>query len=493
MAEVDSGSKKRPPKKRKHISETVNKSQPQRTVKEEIKGWEKNVQEELARMEAYDAGQPNIFKVPSRLRDLEQTDPYTPRLVSIGPCHHKQHEGQEIEKHKKHLLQLVLSRKNKSLDDLEKGDMIVKLLDDAKTCFDKPILEGFDNKQLLEMLLLDACFILELLHNSAHGWKESEENKNPLYVLYQRGFIPFIRRDLLMLENQLPFEVLSKIYSVFWDSKQEIVELVLDFFNPVIPGISKNISCSVKPLHLLNIVLLSLEPTTVKHGSETRILVGSAQEEGKTVSVHSVTRLRGTGIKFEKKESSKFTEIEFKKGKLLIPPLLIHGSTRSTFLNLMAFEQSYPGCGRHITSYISFMDGLINSSKDVEHLVVKGIISHHLGSDEDVATLINNLRKEMVFDTNKNYMSDISKQLNEHYEQKWRTWTATLKREYLKDPWKIISLVAAALLILFTAAQAAYSMTPVVLVAAAAATVSLTASVVTIALIPLSIFVRMFS
>ncbi|KAI7985145.1 UPF0481 protein [Camellia lanceoleosa] len=145
-------------------------------------------------MEAYDAGQPNIFKVPSRLRDLEQTDPYTPRLVSIGPYyhHHKQHAGlKEIEKHKKHLLQLVVSRKNKSLHDLEEGDMIV-MLDDAKTCFDKPILEGFDNKQLLEMLLLDACFILELLLNSAHDWKKCGENKNPLYVLYQRGFIPFI-------------------------------------------------------------------------------------------------------------------------------------------------------------------------------------------------------------------------------------------------------------------------------------------------------------
>ncbi|KAI7985492.1 UPF0481 protein [Camellia lanceoleosa] len=455
MAEVDSGSNKRPPKKRKHCSETVNKSQPQRTVKEEIEGWEKNVQKELDGLEAYDAGQPNIFKVPSRLRDLEQTDPYTPRLVSIGPYYHlhKQHAGlKEIEMHKKHLLQLVLGRKNKSLHDLEEGDMIVKLLDEAKPCFDKPMLEGFYKKQLLKMLLLDACFILELLHNSAHDWKDCGENKNPLYVLYQRGFIPFIRRDLLMLENQLPFSVLFKIYSVFWDSrvsKQTIVDLVLNFVNPVIPGISLKIFPFDDHLHLLNIVHLSLEPN---------ILLGSVkEEEHRTVSVHSVTRLRGTGIKFEKKDSPKFTEIEFKKGKLLIPPLLIHGSTRSTFLNLMAFEQCYPDCGRHITSYISFMDGLIDSSKDVEHLVVKGIISHHLGSDEDVATLINNLRKEMVFDTNKNYMSDISKQLNEHYEQKWRTWTATLKREYLKDPWKIISLLVAGLLILFTAAQAAYS------------------------------------
>ncbi|GMP51027.1 hypothetical protein CsSME_00017417 [Camellia sinensis var. sinensis] len=453
------------PRRRKHDSENVNKSEPQSTVKEEIEGWEKNVQEELDEVEAYDAGLPNIFKVPSRLRDLEKTDPYTPRLVSVGPYHrykHKQHEElKEIEKHKKHLLQLVLNRRKNSLGDLNEGNMIVKLLDDAKPCFDKPMLEGFNNIRLLKMLLLDACFILELLHDYANDWKECGGNKNPLYVLCQRGFLPFIRRDLLMLENQLPFSVLFKIYRVFWDSsvsKQTIVGLVLTFFNPVIPGISLKIFPFDDPLHLLNIVHLSLEPTTVEQGSETHILVGSVQEEGrKTVSVHSVTRLRGTGIKFRKKDSSIFTEIEFKKGTLLIPPLLIHGSTRSTFLNLMAFEQCYPDCGRHITSYVSFMDGLIDSSKDVEHLVVKGIISHHLGSDEDVATLINNLRKEMTFYTNKN-MSDISEELNKHYKQKLRTWTTTLKREYLKDPWKIISLVVAGLLILLTAVQAAYSM-----------------------------------
>ncbi|CAL5442028.1 unnamed protein product [Camellia sinensis] len=104
------------------------------------------------------------------------------------------------------------------------------------------------------------------------------------------------------------------------------------------------------------------------------------------------------------------------------------------------------------------MDGLINSSKDVEHLIEKGIIAHQLGSEEDVATLINNLRKEMVFDTSNNYLSKISKRLNDHYEQKWRTWNATLKHEYLKDSWNIISLVAAGLLIFFTIAQTAYTM-----------------------------------
>ncbi|KAL7178872.1 hypothetical protein ACSBR1_042267 [Camellia fascicularis] len=145
-------------------------------------------------------------------------------------------------------------------------------------------------------------------------------------------------------------------------------------------------------------------------------------------------------------------------GKLLIPPtVLIHDLTKSIFLNLMAFEQCYPHCDSYITSYISFMDELIDSPKDVEHLHEKRIIAHQFGSEEDVATLFNNLRKEIVFDTSDYYLLDVSQKLNKHYQQKWRTWKAIFKHEYLKDPWKIISLVAASFLILLTLAQTAYT------------------------------------
>ncbi|KAL7161107.1 hypothetical protein ACSBR2_041708 [Camellia fascicularis] len=98
-----------------------------------------------------------------------------------------------------------------------------------------------------------------------------------------------------------------------------------------------------------------------------------------------------------------------------------------------------------------------DSPKDVEHLHEKRIIAHQFGSEEDVATLFNNLRKEIVFDTSDYYLLDVSQKLNKHYQQKWRTWKAIFKHEYLKDPWKIISLVAASFLILLTLAQTAYT------------------------------------
>ncbi|GMQ11073.1 hypothetical protein CsSME_00053841 [Camellia sinensis var. sinensis] len=466
------------------------------------------------------------------------------------------------------------------VDDL--WSSMLPLVNDTKKCYDKPI-EGLTKSQFAEMMLLDACFILELLRGSANGWESCGYASDPLVVFNLRGFIPFIQQDLLMLENQLPFSVLHKFFTIVWDERanhESIVELVLKFFDPLFPGISKNLSKHSKPnetpLHILDIVRMSLEPSrkVVEQSSETnkrirsccpgpslchfpgpnsfsfpcwqktnhghdaartvqdeegergslqsppttttnrfpvqdrtgrtvqdeegergslqsppttttnsfpvqertgRTVVQENKEEGEghdaaiqeekegttpkspEIAMHSVTRLRGTGIMFETKDSTKFTDIEFKEGKLLIPPLLIHDLTKSIFLNLMAFEQCYPHCDSYITSYISFMDELINSPKDVEHLHEKRIIVHQLGSEEDVATLFNNLRKEIVFDTSDYYLLDVSLKLNKHYQQKWRTWKAIFKHEYLKDPWKIISLVAASFLILLTLAQTTYT------------------------------------
>ncbi|KAF8401322.1 hypothetical protein HHK36_012256 [Tetracentron sinense] len=56
----------------------------------------------------------------------------------------------------------------------------------------------------------------------------------------------------------------------------------------------------------------------------------------------------------------------------------------------------------NVTSYLRFTNGLINSSQDV---LDKGIIDHELGSEEEVASLFNNLYTDIAFDINDCYLS----------------------------------------------------------------------------------------
>lgn len=66
-------------------------------------------------------------------------------------------------------------------------------------------------------------------------------------------------------------------------------------------------------------------------------------------------------MKFKKRKTDRFWDVKFKNGILKIPRLLIHGGTKSLFVNLIAFEQchldctneiTYLDCTNEITSYV---------------------------------------------------------------------------------------------------------------------------------------------
>ncbi|KAE7999646.1 hypothetical protein FH972_004054 [Carpinus fangiana] len=109
-----------------------------------------------------------------------------------------------------------------------------------------------------------------------------------------------------------------------------------------------------------------------------------------------------------------------------------------------------------ITSYVVFMDNLINSHQDVGYLHYCGIIEHWLGSDAEVADLFNRLCQEVVFDINNSYLSRLSEDVNRYYNHRWNAWRASLKHNYFGNPWAIVSLIAAVVLLLLTFAQTFY-------------------------------------
>uniref|UniRef100_A0A5B7BAR1 Uncharacterized protein n=1 Tax=Davidia involucrata TaxID=16924 RepID=A0A5B7BAR1_DAVIN len=411
-------------------------------------------------------------------------------LMHLSPMlfHKDEMRLQGMEKHKQRIFMHVLDRTIYPLKFLM--DVMFKLEVRARNFYDKPF-KNFTSPEFVEMMLFDACFILELLNVAAHGIEHCGYNSDdPLFT--KRGISPFIQRDLLMLENQLPLFVLNELFPLTRGHSlkdDSVNELALKFFHLVLPELSQNLpnvggneqSC----LHLLDVVRQALCPSSMCATSSpancednqpglhfldivcqsflrfSRCMSSHASCKDKQpfqTTVHSVTRLRGTSVEFKKKDSTKFTDIEFHEGVLSIPPLVIHDSTKSIFLNLMVFEQYYPQCSSYVTSYVTFMDGLINSAKDVEYLHEKGIIEHDLGSDEDVASLFNNLRKDIFFDPNDSYLAEVSQNLNEHFNEKWQTQKATFKHEYLKDPWKVISIGAAIFLIFLTLAQTTYTL-----------------------------------
>ncbi|WRX29180.1 Protein of unknown function DUF247, partial [Theobroma cacao] len=121
-----------------------------------------------------------------------------------------------------------------------------------------------------------------------------------------------------------------------------------------------------------------------------------------------------------------------------IPTFVVNDDTERLFRNLIAYELYEEG-STYVIDYVTLMDSLINSSKDVQLLRFSEVIENMLGDDEAVAKMINKLRDHEIF-------VDVKR----HCSRRWNTWKAKLRHDYFNSPWALISFIAALLAILLT-------------------------------------------
>ncbi|GAB2279629.1 hypothetical protein Dimus_014273 [Dionaea muscipula] len=113
-----------------------------------------------------------------------------------------------------------------------------------------------------------------------------------------------------------------------------------------------------------------------------------------------------------------------------------------------------------ITSYVIFMDNLINSAEDVSHLHYCRIIEHLAGSDDEVANLFNGLPRGVIFNINNGHLSQAYNDVNTYFKHRRNAWKADFCHKYFNNPWTFLSLVAAVILLLLTLAQTFYTVYP---------------------------------
>jgi hypothetical protein len=165
-------------------------------------------------------------------------------------------------------------------------------------------------------------------------------------------------------------------------------------------------------------------------------------------------------VKIKACEDRELLDISFGKKwgimvkELRMPPVYIGDHRGTVFRNMVAFEKCHKRCNPDMTTYMFFLDGLINSAEDVSVLHYKGIIHHSLGNDEHVAELINNIAKEIVPDMNESYLYKVVNEANE-YLSCWRArFRASLVHNYLTS-WAVgLSTLGALLVLYFTFIQA---------------------------------------
>ncbi|XP_014522987.1 UPF0481 protein At3g47200-like isoform X2 [Vigna radiata var. radiata] len=384
----------------------------------------------------------SIYRVPQNIR---QNNPkvYTPLIFTIGPYHHNSLET--TKKLKLKYLKGFLNRTQlpmrvfvEKIKEMEERNIIRNCYADTIEC----------NDNFLKMILVDACFIIELFLRSDRKseWKE----KDPL--IQKPRMLGFIELDLLLLENQLPFCVLEQLYKLT-GMNEKFLDITLNYFENRLFG---NVRPRESPKHFTDLLRSSII-------SSSKLGLEKLERCNEVKHVYSASQLMEAGLAFEVSPYKSFIDLTYSKhGVLTMPILNIHDNTELLFRNMMAYEHCHLSSTNIITQYVVILAFLIDTEKDVNLLVEKKIIVNWTGDAKKVATMFNNLTSQLsIPDFNSHYFS-ICNSLNEFYENPGNKYKAIFIHEYFNTPWKIASTTAAIVLLLLTFIQTVCSIISVV-------------------------------
>ncbi|KDP34695.1 hypothetical protein JCGZ_10900 [Jatropha curcas] len=390
-----------------------------------------------------------IFRIPQSLVEINEKA-YQPHIVSIGPYHHGKEQLKMIQEHKGRFLGSVLARTQKHgvcLSDFYKA--IASMEERIRECYSENI--EYSSHDFIEMMVLDGCFIIELF--CIVGRLVQTDLDDPIFNM--SWMLYFLMRDLLRLENQIPFFVLQTLFelSILSSRKENIpslTELTLGFFDYVVQRPTEVLDGykNLNGKHLLDLFRLTFIP--------------SSQEEHKKISpflqlIQSAKKLRLAGIHFKPRETESFLDIRFSRGVLEIPTLTVDDFTSSFLLNCVAFEQCYNHCSKHMTSYVTFMGCLIVTPNDAGYLNDNRIIENYFGTEEEVAKFFNNVGKDIAFDIQRSYLAKLFEDVNEYYRNNWHVRWAGFRHTYFNTPWSFMSALAALILLVLTVIQTFFS------------------------------------
>ncbi|XP_028802466.1 UPF0481 protein At3g47200-like [Neltuma alba] len=385
-----------------------------------------------------------IYRVPSTIRLLNHKA-YTPKVVSIGPFHHGNVRLRDMERYK--TIMFNTFARDKDLNSLI--ELARKYEPNVRASYFDSI--NYNKKDLVKLILVDSAFIIELFMMKYKG----NINEDP--KLSQLWLTEAIRKDLLLLENQLPFFFLKKLYNVAFPCNRrgdlpsflELTYSYFAFFNKQRLEHNRNIKHFTDLLRLFYL-------------SRTQPRRDAYQGDDSDQLKYSANELQEAGVKLRKSTSKCLLDLKFSKSVLEIPQINIDDGTETLFRNIIALEQCLYYDKSYFTDYIFVWDTLVNTNKDVEVLSHEDIIDNWLSDGNEAATLFNGLAKNVSQGKFNSTYADICGRLNKFCQDPCHKTMASLRRGYCNTRWQTMASIAAIILLILTITQTVCSIFQVV-------------------------------
>ncbi|CAN6201555.1 unnamed protein product [Urochloa humidicola] len=304
--------------------------------------------------------------------------------------------------------------------------------------------------------------------------------------------------DLLLLENQIPFFVVTEIYDLLVNGERSH-GLLNENMSKFIEGILLHFPLAIQDNnnspkdfdHLLHLCYLYFKPSRsighqqMKKRSYFQALLFWAYkyfcsifqlqktEENRPSCAHfrnmhsckkfqrwrRAEQYHEAGVEFkdrvfDERNPHSLLDIEFRDGILHIPCLPIDDKSGTLFRNLVAFEQSCPELGNDMASYLYFLSQLISVPDDVALLSRKGVIVHQLDTDDEVSTLFARLFEYVIFDFyGEHYLKSLCNTLEAHYQSRVNRWMAWLWHKHFGNPWLGFAALASIVMVFCSLGQ----------------------------------------
>ncbi|KAL7599031.1 hypothetical protein Lser_V15G26239 [Lactuca serriola] len=407
---------------------------------------------------------------------------YVPKVVSIGPYHYGNPKFESVEKLKPVFTKQLLSRLdyNVGLRNLYKKLGEANMVKELREFYEEESTDHLNDEEFTKMMLLDGCFILYYIR-----FIYGERAENCSYLRSHQTVL--INQDLFSLENQIPFKVLNEVMDLI---KLDRLDKFQSFFvdNILSPRMQKRVWFQFFNLgsrstqtdqnyapeshgsyifigdHLLHRLHTGLKGISAQNESHTIVHSNRNDEISTRCTFRNVSELVDVGIHFKPSSRMSLDTVEFVElwwwwfsAYLKLPPITVDDSTKLMILNLIAYEMCSDDAHAWVTSYICLLDSLIDHPEDVKALRNAGVLDNSLGSDQEVATLFNEIANGRGLVPNNVAYSKVMYQIQKHYEDLRNTWCSQLKHEYIKSPWSFLALVGAVMALFLSAVQTYYT------------------------------------
>lgn len=206
--------------------------------------WVMNVNQELKNMgdsssEMEQWKKRSIYRVPPCVTDLNKRA-YQPQSVSFGPYHYGESNLESMEENKHRALLHFIKRYKKPFEYYV--DAVMKVLEDLKHAYSSLDQKWHqDTIGFVKMMILDGCFMLEILRAATIQDRDIDNPddedvddyalNDPVFSNHGKLYImPYLKRDMLMLENQLPMLLLNTLLAVTKDENDPNQVMILSCY-----------------------------------------------------------------------------------------------------------------------------------------------------------------------------------------------------------------------------------------------------------------------